>query len=263
MLIKKTLVKAKQLASRNNLYKDLTKSSLPVKTSAAENVDYLERESKHRPIYQIYDLNPLVDFTFVAPNATIVGEVRISNLSSVGYNSVIRGDINAVTIDDLTVIGDHTVIYTANSLPTGLPASVEIGPNNIIQNRVTLYSCKTEKNVFIGHGSVILEGSLIEQGSVVLPNSVVPPGRIIPAHQIWGGNPVRFVRDIRPGEVFSNYANTYQFWQVSKMHLETFTPYNYLYIEKEATKEDVDLTPENIFGSSITDEKDKYKYYLL
>lgn len=263
MMIKKTLFRAKQLASRSNLFKDLNKSSLPVKSSPSENVDYLEKDSKHRPIYSIYDLIPSTDLSFIAPNATIVGEVHVSPLASVGYNSVIRGDINSVKIGDLSVIGDHTVIYTANSLPTGLPASVEIGENNIIQNRVTLYSCHTEKNVFIGHGTVVLEGSRIEQGSVVLPNSVVPPGRIIPAHQIWGGNPVRFVRNIRPGEVFSNYANTYQFWQISKMHLETFTPYNYSYLEREASKEDVDLAPENIFHSDMFDEPDKKKHYLL
>ena len=64
----------------------------------------------------------------------------------------------------------------------------------------------------MGHNSVILEGSRIEEGAVILPNSVVPPGRIIPSNQIWGGNPVRYVRDLKTNEVFTNYANTLRIW---------------------------------------------------
>ena len=251
------------LIARGSKYYDSYKSSLPVKASVSDNVDYFEKDSKHRAIYSIYDLTPDIDeFSFIAPNATILGEVKISSNVQVGYNSVIRGDINKVNIDRLTAIGDHVVIHTANSLPTGLPASVEVGPYCIIQNRVSLYSCHIEKNVFIGHGSVILEGSRIEQGAVILPNSVVPPGRLIPAHQIWGGNPVQYVRDLKQGEVFSNFANAYLLWDITNSHLETFTIYNYNYLERESFKEDLDLAPEDMvtFKDGSQEKLDNYHY---
>jgi gamma-carbonic anhydrase len=243
----KSIKKATARTSSTNKYFDLFKGHYPIEKRLANNVEYFEKYSKHRSIYRIYDIWPIIDYnTFIAPNCTIVGEVFISNSSQIGYNTVIRGDINSVRIGSVTTIGDHVVIHTANSLPTGLPASVEIGPHNIIQNRVSLYSCHTEKTVFIGHGSVILEGSRIEQGAVILPNSVVPPGRIIPAHQVWGGNPVEYVRDLRPGEVFSNYANAYSLWEVAKSHKETFTPTNLSYLKREVFREDLDLAPEEM-----------------
>ena len=213
----------------------------------AKNVEYFEKNSKHRTIIPLFDLDPnFSNKTFIAPNSTIVGEVFINDFCFIGFNSVIRGDINTVLIGETTCIGDHTTINTVNSLPTGFPSVVHIGSNVTIQNRCSLTSCTIEDNVFIGHGSVILEGSKIEHGAVILPNSVVPPGRIIPAQQVWGGNPVRYVRDLNPGEVFSNFASTFQLWEYGKMYLDTFDPYNYAYLEIEGTKEDADLTPEMI-----------------
>lgn len=213
-------------------------------SKVGENVEYFEKLTKHRPIYNLYEFCPNFDNCFVAPNATILGEVIIDDFVSIWFNCVVRGDINKVTIGELTTIGDHTVISTVNSLPTGLPAVVYIGQNCIIQNKCSLVSCVLEDRAFIGHGSVVLEGSRVESGAVVLANSVVPPGRIIPSNQIWGGNPVRYIRDIKPGEVFSNYTNTYQFWNIAEKHKNTYDPFNYAYLEQESFKDDIDLSPE-------------------
>ena len=54
-----------------------------------------------------------------------------------------------------------------------------------------------------------MQGSRIERGAVVLPNSVVPPGRLIPGGQVWGGNPVTFVRSLSEKEQLDNYAASY------------------------------------------------------
>lgn len=79
-------------------------------------------------------------------------------------------------------IGERSVIHTATSLPTGIPAEVSIGNFVVVQNNCSLYSCTIGSNVLIGHRSVVLEGSKIENGAAIGPNSVVPPGRIIPAN---------------------------------------------------------------------------------
>jgi gamma-carbonic anhydrase len=63
----------------------------------------------------------------VAPNATVIGEVSVGNETSIWYGAVLRGDINAIRIGNNSIIGDNTVIHTAGSLPTGIPASVNIG----------------------------------------------------------------------------------------------------------------------------------------
>jgi len=163
-------------------------------------------------------------------------------------------------IFDFTSIGDGTVIHTANSLPTGLPAGVSIGSHCIIQSNCSLYSCHIENEVFIGANSIIMEGCRIEKGAIILPNSVVPPGRLIPARQVWGGNPVEFVREVTESEAFANYNNTYWQWQVSEFYLNEFTPYAYNYLMKESSREDVDLDESRMLKAS--DNNKGIKYYV-
>lgn len=99
-------------------------------------------------------------------------------------------------------IGDNSVIHTAASLPTGMPAKVYVGYNVTIGSHCTLYSCHIEDDVFIGDGCVILEGARIEKGAMLAPGTVVPPGRLIPAKQLWAGNPCEYVKDLDLGEVW-------------------------------------------------------------
>lgn len=161
-------------------------------------------------------------------------------------------------IFDFTTIGDGTVIHTANSLPTGLPAGVSIGTHCTIQSNCSLYSCHLENDVFVGANSVIMEGCRVEKGAIILPNSVVPPGRLIPARQVWGGNPVEFVREVSESESFANYNNTYHQWNVSSSYLAEFTPYAYNYLLKESSREDLDLDESKILKASKPDLGIKY-----
>ncbi len=209
----------------------------------------------------MYDLEPCVGHCWIAPNATLIGEVALGDFVSVWHNVVIRGDINAVRILSYTSIGDRTVIHTANSLPTGFPASVHIGAHVTIQPGCSIYSSVIEDEVFIGANSVIMEGARIEKGAIILPNSVVPPGRLIPASQVWGGNPVQFIRDAKESEVFAHYTFTYEIYNLSQLYLNQFTPWGYNYLQKEATKEEVDLTPADITRVYIQNPPAISKYY--
>jgi len=207
-----------------------------------KDIAYLEPLSRHRSIMPLYDLSPIILLDcYIAPNATIIGEVIIGNESSVWYGSVIRGDLNAVRIGNNCSIGDNTVIHTASSLPTGIPASVNIGNYVNVQSNCTLYSCTIDDECLIGHNTVILEGSKVERGSVIGPNSVVPPGRLIPSHQLWAGNPVEYVRDLTKAELQSLIHTQKQNLQVALDHKYEYLPYNSAYLLKENTQDD--LTP--------------------
>ncbi len=222
--------------------------------------------TKHRFLVPIYDLHPNIDNCWVAPNATLVGEMSIGDYSSIWHNVVIRGDINYVRILAYTSIGDRTVIHTANSLPTGFPAAIHIGAHVTIGPGCSIYSCIIEDDSFIGANSVIMEGSRIEKAAIVLPNSVVPPGRLIPAGQIWGGNPVQYVRDATESEIFANYAYTFQIMELSYTYIEQFTPWSYNYLKKESTKEDVDLKPSdlvNYYYKLKVDHTKSYNQYAV
>lgn len=203
----------------------------------------------------------MVSHCWIAPNATIVGEVIIGDFCSIWHNVVIRGDINQIRILTHTSIGDRTVIHTANSLPTGMTAVVHIGNHVIIQAGCSLYSCIIEDECFIGANSVIMEGARVEKGAIILPNSVVPPGRLIPAAQVWGGNPVQYIRDAKESEIFAHYAFTLEIHSLGKLYHNQFTPWAYNYLQKEATKEDVDLRPEDILNIYYKPPTEYPKYY--
>lgn len=135
-----------------------------------------------------------------------------------------------IRIMNFSSIGDNTVIHTAPSLPTGMSAKVYIGYNVTIGSGCTLYSCHIADDVVIGDKTVILEGARVEKAAMVLPNSVVPPGRLIPAKQLWGGNPVEYIKDLDVGEVWANYSQSYINVSLADSHKAEFTawPSNYL-----------------------------------
>ena len=157
----------------------------------------------------LYDCIPVVQDAWVAPNASLVGDVMVSKWATVWYNVTLRGEMNPIRIGHFSSIGDGTTINASHTLPAGLTTSVNIGKNVTIEAGCSIHSCIIDDDVVIGAGSVIGQGSRIERGAVILPNSVVPPGRLIPGGQVWGGNPVTFVRDLSESEMTDNYAASY------------------------------------------------------
>jgi carbonic anhydrase/acetyltransferase-like protein (isoleucine patch superfamily) len=175
----------------------------------SNDVAYLQELSRHRQVMPLYDVVATIDNAWVAPNASLIGEVIVSKYATVWYNVVIRAELNPVRIGHFSSIGDGTTINTACSLPHGLSASVNIGKNVTIEPNCSIYSSIIDDDVYIGQGTVIMQGARIERGAHILAGSVVPPGRLIPAGQVWGGNPIAFVRDLTQEELVANYAKSY------------------------------------------------------
>lgn len=205
----------------------------------AQDLEYVEKHSKHENFISLYDLEPSSNIGYTAPSASIVAEVIINSYATVWNNVVIKGDINAVFIGQYTSVGDNTVIQTVASLPTGLPSICSIGANVTINSDCTLSSCIVEKDVVIGAKSVICEGAKLEEGCMIAPGSVVPPGRLIPAKQLWGGNPVEYIKDLDIGELFTNYSLSYVHASLGQMVNDTYLTWPTGYLEKETTQEDL------------------------
>lgn len=119
----------------------------------------------HRMKLQLFDLRPKTQLNWIAPNATVIGEVAVRRFASIWYNAVIRGDINRVDVEEFASIGENSVLHTAPSLPTGMIAKLRVGKNTIVGSDCTLYSCQIGNDVVIGNKSVVLEGSKIENGA--------------------------------------------------------------------------------------------------
>ena len=106
-----------------------------------DQVQAIEEHSKHRMKLPLYDIVPKTENNWIAPSATVIGEVQLRRFASVWYNAVIRGDINRVDVGQFSSIGENTVLHTAPSLPTGMLAKLTIGRNVTIGSNCTLYSC--------------------------------------------------------------------------------------------------------------------------
>lgn len=128
---------------------------------------------------------------FLAPNATIVGDVIMGDDCSVWFNAVIRGDVNAIRMGNKVNVQDGAVIHcTYQKTQTVIGNNVSIGHNAIV------HGCTVHDNVLIGMGAIVMDNavigsnSIIAAGAVVLENTVVEPG------SIYAGVPAKKVKTI-------------------------------------------------------------------
>ncbi len=144
---------------------------------------------------------------YIAPNATIVGEVIMGDECSIWFNAVIRGDVNSIQIGNKVNVQDGAIIHC-----TYQKANTVIGNNVSIGHNAIVHGCVIEDNVLIGMGSIVMDNakigsnSIIAAGAVVLENTIVEPG------SIWAGVPAKKVKDISEemisGEI-NRIANNY------------------------------------------------------
>jgi carbonic anhydrase/acetyltransferase-like protein (isoleucine patch superfamily) len=144
---------------------------------------------------------------FVAPNATIVGNVAMGNDCSVWFNAVIRGDVNAIKLGNKVNVQDGAVIHC-----TYQKAATLVGNNVSIGHNAIVHGCVIADNVLIGMGAIVMDNaqigsnSIIAAGAVVLENTVVEPG------SIYAGVPAKKVKavsaELISGEI-DRIANNY------------------------------------------------------
>jgi len=128
---------------------------------------------------------------FVAPNATIVGDVEIGENTSIWFNAVVRGDVNSIRIGCKVNIQDGVVIHaTYQKSKTTIGDNVSIGHNAII------HGCTIKDKVLIGMGAIIMDNAEIGSNSIIAAGAVVLENTKIEAGTIYGGIPAKKIKDI-------------------------------------------------------------------
>ena len=173
------------------------------------DIAYMQTLSRHQQILPLYNHKSDVRNSWIAPNAHLLGRVIVSPWVTIWYNAVLRAELNTIRIGHFSSIGDGTVINSTISTPIDVPASVNIGKNVVIGDNCSINSCMIDDEAVIGSKTVIGEGVVIERGAEIQANSIVPPGVLIPAGQLWGGNTIKYIRDLTEDEKWSNYNNSY------------------------------------------------------
>jgi carbonic anhydrase/acetyltransferase-like protein (isoleucine patch superfamily) len=190
--------------------------------------------SRHRNVMGIYDKQPdiAVD-VFVAPSASVVGEVSVASSSSVWYGAVLRGDVNEISVGGMTSIQDGAVVTVSQHNDLGFPASTYIGHYVAVGPGASLHSCTVEDGAVIGRGAVISEGALVEKNAQVANGAVVGAGARVPAGQVFAGNPATYVRDLTEDEIGANKAACKEFHNSAAEHAHEFLPTGTAYLDAE------------------------------
>ena len=135
---------------------------------------------------------------FVAPSASVVGDVTVGDGSSVWYNSVLRSDKGAIKIGQGSNIQERVVVAPK----TG---PVTIGDKVTVGASAQLDSCTLQDGCMVGVGVQVASGAVVETGSVVTAGSVVPQNARVQTGQLWSGNPAQYLRDLTPEEQASSW----------------------------------------------------------
>lgn len=131
--------------------------------------------------------------TFLADNATILGDVVIGDDCSVWFNAVLRGDVNSIRIGNRVNVQDGTVLHTLYQ-----KSVVEIGDDVSIGHNVVIHGAKIENGALIGMGAIVLDHAVIGEGAIVAAGSVVLSGTKVEPGSIYAGIPAKFVKTVDP-----------------------------------------------------------------
>jgi len=144
--------------------------------------------------------------TFVAPNATLVGDVIIGKKASVWFNAVVRGDVMPIRIGDQTNIQDGTIIHG-----TYKKCGTTIGRRVTVGHGVILHGCEVGDEVLIGMGTTIMDLAQIPSRCVVGAGSLVTEGAKFEEGWLILGRPAKAVRRLKPEELafLSQSADNY------------------------------------------------------
>ncbi len=128
---------------------------------------------------------------FIAPNATIVGDVLMGNNCSVWFNAVIRGDVNSITIGNDSNIQDGAVIHaTYQKAATFIGNRVSVGHNAIV------HGCEVKDHVLIGMGAILMDNAIIEEYCIIAAGSVVLENTICETGYLYAGTPAKKIKPI-------------------------------------------------------------------
>ena len=131
------------------------------------------------------------DNCFIAPNATIVGDVVMGKNCSVWFNAVIRGDVNHITIGDDTNIQDGAVIHaTYQKAATLIGNRVSVGHNAIV------HGCILKDHILVGMGAIIMDHALVEEYCIIAAGAVVLENTRCESGFLYAGTPAKKIKPI-------------------------------------------------------------------
>lgn len=222
----------------NGAVREVVGRALRETGAALKAASGIEIFTRHRPIMTFWGVKPFkTNDTFIAPTASVIGNVTNWDESSVWYNAVVRADSHPITIGFSSNIQDRAVLNTlgakVETLDSGFPPVCHVGHYVSVGAGSVLVSCRVEDLVDIGERCTIMEGSVVETQVILEPGTVVPPYARIPSGQRWGGNPATFIEELDDEAKDGIEAKAAKIHLQASEHLVEFLPIGNTYVQLE------------------------------
>ena len=143
---------------------------------------------------------------FIAPTATVIGEVEIGDEVGIWFGCVLRGDGNTIRIGPRTNIQDGTVIHVNQEKDGGRGKNgfvCTIGADVTVGHLALLHACTLEDGSFVGMKACVMDGAVVETGGMVAAGALVTPGKRVRKGELWAGSPAKLMRALTPAEIAS------------------------------------------------------------
>jgi gamma-carbonic anhydrase len=139
---------------------------------------------------------------FVAPTATLIGEVEVGARANIWFGCVLRGDLAPIHVGALANVQDGTVVHVS-SRPDG---ATWIGSQVTIGHMALIHACRLEDRCFVGMKACVMDGAVVETGAWIAAGALVTPGKRVKSGELWAGTPARFLRAVTAEE--AHYIET-------------------------------------------------------
>ena len=148
------------------------------------------------PIYSLGLHATQIDpHSWIAPNATLIGQVQLARNASIWWNATLRGDKDLISIGENSNIQDGSVLHTDPGMP------LTVGRNVTVGHLVMLHGCTVGDGSLIGIGAILLNRSVIGKNCLVGANTLIPEGKVFPERSLIIGSPGKVVRELSDEEV--------------------------------------------------------------
>lgn len=150
---------------------------------------------------------------WIAPNATLIGDVEIGADCGIWYNVVLRGDSPGIKVGDGSNIQDGVVIHVSFAR-----SGTTVGKNVTVGHMALLHACTIEDDSFIGMHSTVLDDVVVETGAMVAAGAVVTPGKRVKRGELWAGNPAKMIREITERDLIMFKGSAMHYRELAKAY---------------------------------------------
>jgi carbonic anhydrase/acetyltransferase-like protein (isoleucine patch superfamily) len=147
---------------------------------------------------------------FVAPTATVTGDVTLGEETGIWFGAVLRGDRDRIEIGAGSNVQDNAVVHTSRGFPARIGREVSVGHGAI------LHGCTIGDRVLVGMGAIVMNGAVVGEDTIIAAGAVVTEGTVIPPGSVVMGVPGKVVKEITPVQKENIRKNAGSFIELAK-----------------------------------------------